>query len=208
MLVKVDRCRFPTLMTTVVTTALSLIVICSMAAPAHALKVMFGTRDYLVTIQDVDIKGPAGETLYLGHKYAHHSFIAPYMLSDDGYILGVVGQNRYFKLDASLIEQFQASGKLPKPLPPYEISIIDYLFGYMLWLIIAGIAVAGYFSSRKAARAKEALPFAHAGLAHEQAGQLDRLCSALKLVHREGVIRHAGGSGGQSGISRSYRAVG
>ena len=134
---------------------------------------MFGTQDHLVKIQDVDIKGPAGGTLYLGHKYAQHAFIAPYMLSDDGYILGVAGQNRYYKLDAKMIEQFQASGKLPKPLPPYEISIIDYLFGYLLWIVLAVLAVSIYFGSRKAAKAKEALPLAETGLAHEQAGQFD-----------------------------------
>lgn len=153
--------------------AVGIMTLALFATPAQAAKVMFGTQDHLVKIQDVDIKGPAGETLYLGHKYAQHAFIAPYMLSDDGYILGVAGQNRYYKLDAKMIEQFQASGKLPKPLPPYEISIIDYLFGYLLWIVLAVLAVSIYFGSRKAAKAKEALPLAETGLAHEQAGQFD-----------------------------------
>ncbi len=143
----------------------------SVPIPAQAAKALFGTQDHLVKLQDTDLKGPAGEALYLGHKYAQHSFIAPYMLSDDGYILGVVGQNRYFTLDAKLVDQLQATGKLPKPLPPYEISLFDYIFGYLLWIIIAGIAVSIYVAQRSSARAKLAIPFAHAGIAYEQAGQ-------------------------------------
>lgn len=153
--------------------ALFVMAACLLPLSAEAAKVMFGKQEHLEKLQDLEIKGPAGETLYLGHKYAHHSFIAPYMLSDDGYILGVVGQNRYFTLDPTLIEQLQATGKLPKPLPLYEISLFDYAFGYSLWILIAGVGVAIYFSRSKDAKAKEALPFARAGVAHEQAGQFD-----------------------------------
>jgi tetratricopeptide (TPR) repeat protein len=153
--------------------SLCLMAACLQPGPAAAAKVMFGTQEHLVKIQDLDFKGPAGETLYLGHKYAQHSFIAPYMLTDDGYILGVEGQNRYFALDANLIEKLQATGKLPKPLPPYEIALIDYLFGYLLWIAIAAIVIFFLLSRRKDARAKQALPFAQAGVAHEQAGRYD-----------------------------------
>jgi tetratricopeptide (TPR) repeat protein len=142
--------------------------------PAHAAKYVFGTKDYLNKIQDLDLKGPKGEVLYLGHKYSHHSFIAPYSLSDGGYILGITGQESYYKLDAGLIEKLQAEGKLPKPLPPYEISFWDYAFGHLLWIILACIAIAIYVSMRGDARKKKAVPFAEAGVAHEQSGDLDR----------------------------------
>jgi hypothetical protein len=52
-------------------------VTAALATPAAAARVRFGTQEYLQKIQDVDVKGPNGEALYLGYKYSHHSFIAP-----------------------------------------------------------------------------------------------------------------------------------
>ena len=118
-----------------------LCALAGLAPPAAAAKVMFGTKEHLHKIQDLDLKGPNGEALYLGYKYSHHAFIAPYRTTDDGYILGVVGEQRYYPLNAALIERLQAQKRLPVPLPPYELSTLDYLFGYVLWIIVAGITV-------------------------------------------------------------------
>ena len=107
-------------------------VFSSAVSPAHAAKIYFGTQDYLRPIQDVAIKGPNGEELYLGNKYSFHSFVMPYSLSDDGYILGVKGRNAIFLLDKTKIERFQASGPLPTPLPAYELSALDYVMGHLL----------------------------------------------------------------------------
>ena len=141
--------------------------------PASAAKVRFGTQEHLQKIEDIDLRGPNGEALYLGYKYSFHSFIAPYHLTDDGYILGVVGQQRYFALDAALIERLQAQRRLPTPLPAYSLSVIDYLFGYALWLVVAGVVVAMVFAGGRQRRQKQAVPFAEAGLAHHRAGNLD-----------------------------------
>jgi tetratricopeptide (TPR) repeat protein len=141
--------------------------------PAAAAKLMFGTKEYLHKIQDLDLRGPNGEALYLGYKYSHHAFIAPYRTTDDGYILGVVGEQRYYPLTAALIERLQAQRRLPVPLPPYELSALDYLFGYLLWIILAGVVVSILFSVLRQRRRKKALPFAEAGLAHHRAGNLD-----------------------------------
>ena len=121
---------------------------------------MFGTKEYLQKIQDLDLRGPNGEALYLGYKYSHHSFIAPYRTTDDGYILGVVGEQRYYPLNAALIERLQAQKRLPVPLPPYELSALDYLFGYLLWIILAGIGVSIVFSiyKQRSARRRCRLP--------------------------------------------------
>lgn len=140
------------------------------AAPACASKVMFGNQEHLEKLQDVDVKGLNGELLYLGYKYTHHAFIAPYYVSDDGYILGVRGQNRYYKLDADKIVQLQSQGLLPKPLPPYELSLVDYLVGYLAWFILAALAVGIWLSHRKNKRQNAALPIANAGLALERNG--------------------------------------
>ena len=88
------------------------------AAPAQAAKLYFGTQEYLRQIQDVEVKGPKGEALYLGHKYSFHSFILPYRMTDDGYVLGVRGEQSYFRLDDANIKSMQARGQLPSPLPP------------------------------------------------------------------------------------------
>lgn len=166
-------------------------------APAHAAKMMFGNQEYLEKIQDVDIKGSKGEALYLGYKYTHHAFVAPYYLSDDGYILGVVGQKSYYKLEAREIERLQASGLLPKPLPPYSIGIVDYAFGYLLWIILAGIGIATFFSMRKDKKVAAALPVAQEGLKLEQAGDFQgaiaKYGAALDIApkHAEILCRRA-----------------
>ena len=145
----------------------------ALAAPAAAAKVRFGTQEYLQKIQDVDVKGPNGEALYLGYKYSHHSFIAPYYTTDDGYILGVVGQQSYYPLDAALVERLQAQKLLPSPLPPYSLSALDYLIGYLLWFIVAGVVVSILFAWHKQRQQKQAVPFAAAGLAYHRSGNLD-----------------------------------
>ncbi|HXW30158.1 MAG TPA: hypothetical protein VEK55_12415, partial [Xanthobacteraceae bacterium] len=101
------------------------------ASPAAAAGGRFGTQEYLRPIQDVAIKGPNGEALYLGHKFSFYSFFLPYSLSDDGYILGVKGRDQYIRLDPASIARFQAGGQLPSPLPKYELSAVDYAFGHL-----------------------------------------------------------------------------
>lgn len=157
------------------------------APPAAAAKVRFGAQEYLQKIEDVDLRGSNGEALYLGYRYSFHSFIAPYRLTDDGYILGVVGQQSYYKLDPPLIERLQAQRRLPNPLPPYSISLLDYLMGHALWLIVAGAFAAVGVGIAVQNRQKRAVPFAEAGLAHHRAGNLD----AAIAEYGKALERHA-----------------
>jgi tetratricopeptide (TPR) repeat protein len=143
------------------------------AAPAQAAKLYFGAQEYLHKIQDVDIKGPKGEELYLGYKYSHHSFVLPYRTTDDGYILGVRGMRLYYRLDDANIKSLQARGLLPSPLPPYQLSLLDYALGYLLWpvlAVIAGLFVLPVFAKR---RRKRALPHLNDGLERHRTGDLD-----------------------------------
>jgi tetratricopeptide (TPR) repeat protein len=168
---------------------LAIAMICATAAfapPALAAKIMFGAKEYLQKLQDTDIKSPQGESLYLGYKYSHHALILPYRTTDDGYILGVVGQQRYYALDAALIARLQAQRLLPSPLPPYSISWLDYLIGYLLWFIVAGIAASIPLAWLKRRRQKQATPFAEAGLAHHRSGNLD----AAIAEYDEALKRH------------------
>jgi tetratricopeptide (TPR) repeat protein len=142
------------------------------AEPAQAAKLYFGTQEYLRQIQDVEVKGPKGEALYLGHKYSFHSFILPYRMSDDGYILGVRGQQSYFRLDDTNIKSMQARGQLPTPLPTYQLSLVDYAMGHGAWIalaVIIGLIPLSMISKR---RRKRALPHFEDGVARHQANDL------------------------------------
>jgi tetratricopeptide (TPR) repeat protein len=143
------------------------------AAPAQA-KLYFGTKDYLAHIQDVDVKGPGGESLYLAYKYSFHSFLLPAYVTEDGYVLAIKGRDAYFKLDDTRIKALQARGQLPSPLPPYELSWIDYAMGYSLWgagLVILGSIPLTMLGKR---RRKRALPHFEEALTHHRNGDLDR----------------------------------
>jgi Tfp pilus assembly protein PilF len=138
--------------------------------PAQAAKVYFGTQEYLRNIEDVEVKGPKGEALYLGHKYSFHSFILPYRLTDDGYILGIRGEQSYFRLDDTSIKSMQARGQLPSPLPPYELSVLDYAMGHGAWIALAVIIGLIPLSMLAKRRRKRALPHLEDGMARHQTG--------------------------------------
>jgi hypothetical protein len=108
----------------------------------------FGTEDHLRPIQDVAFKGPKGEALYLGYKFSYHCFILPYSVSDEGYVLGVKGTDTtYYRLTKAQIEQLQASGQLPSPLPSYQLSTSDYVMGHMLCAF--PVFIAGFYALRR-----------------------------------------------------------
>jgi hypothetical protein len=127
----------------------------ALATPALAAKLRFGPIEHLHKIQDTAIKSPKGEALYLGHLHTHHSFILPYYMTDDGYVLGVVGEKGYYPLGPDLLKRLQAQKVLPDPLPPYSLSWIDYIFGYILWFALAGIAIAIAYPYLKQRRQRE-----------------------------------------------------
>jgi hypothetical protein len=109
--------------------------------PAHA-KYSFGKQDNLHEIQQIKLKGPKGESLYLGYRTTAMNFFAGVYLKDQGYILGVrdVAEETYYQLDPKLIKELQSDGSLPKPLPKYEISSFDYFIGYLLWIVLFSAA--------------------------------------------------------------------
>src|SRR5207253_7660725 len=103
-----------------------------------------------------------------------YSFIMPYSLSDDGYILGVKGRDSYFRLNKADIEGFQARGQLPTPLPPYELSALDYAMGHILWAVPIFVAGAFGVTALKRRRRQRALPYFNSALGHSQNGAFDQ----------------------------------
>jgi tetratricopeptide (TPR) repeat protein len=142
-------------------------------SPAHAGKVCFGTQEFLTRIQDVTITGPKGENLYLGYKFSIHCFVFPYTLSDDGYVLGLKGREAYIRLDEASIDRYQATGLLPRPLPAYEISTLDYAMAHLFWAVLVIMAGSVIFAIPRTIRRRRARPYFESALAHGRNGNVN-----------------------------------
>lgn len=140
---------------------------------AEAAKLHFGTSERLNHIVDVNSKGPNGEALYLGYKTSTHSFILPYSMTDDGYILGIRGQDRYYRLTPEQTRDLQARNALPDPLPAYEISGLDWFFGHLAWVVLAGIGASIGWSAYQGSQKKKAEAIVAQANEHVRAGRLD-----------------------------------
>jgi len=105
-------------------------------AQAKRAMLSFGKQDYIRYIQNVDIVDGENRELYLGYLLTRVNFVGGLYLEDNGYVLGVKDKDIYYSLLTEDITDLQASGKLPKPLPEYKIGLMDYIFGYIVWLII------------------------------------------------------------------------
>jgi hypothetical protein len=104
--------------------------------PAEAKKLCFGTDEQLRFIQKVDAKGPKGEPLELARKIRMECFIAPYTVYDDGFVLKVAGEDLYYSLTPERIAEMQKRNELPTPLPPFELSRFDQVFGHLIWIVV------------------------------------------------------------------------
>lgn len=120
-----------------------------LSSPAQAYR--FGTDESITKIQDVTLKGPDDEALFLGHMTRTRWFLAGLYVEDAGYVLGVEGPGkRYFTMPTGeALAGFQRNGVLPSPLPGYSISAFDYIFGYSLWWALALGAALVWFGDRK-----------------------------------------------------------
>ena len=63
-------------------------------------RLMFGKQENLKEIQDIALRGPEGEDLYLGYKTTSFFFGDGVYMKDDGYVLGIRGQEQYYSLIA------------------------------------------------------------------------------------------------------------
>ena len=112
--------------------------------PAHAAY-RFGAEENIRFVANVTLQGPNGEKLYLARKLTTKSFLLPYTIHDDGFVLGVSGKvGGYYRMpEGADLKRFQDGGFLPEPLPDYKIGTLDLLFGHLLWAILLVIAVIG-----------------------------------------------------------------
>ena len=105
----------------------------------------FGTVEHITPIEDVGLKTPGGDPLYLGYKTSTVYFLGGVYVSDDGYVLGLRSEPKHYvdMPPAAMLADFQKQGALPDPLPPYHLDVSDYLWGYSLWIVLVPL-VAGY----------------------------------------------------------------
>ena len=112
-----------------------------LSTAADAARYQFGNVEDIHFIQDVDVTGSKGEKLYLAYKTSTMFALLPVYITDDGYVLGVSGEDSYYTLTEKQIADLQGSDLLPKPLPSYGLELMDYAFGYLLWLVLAGLVL-------------------------------------------------------------------
>jgi hypothetical protein len=135
---------------------LSLIVILLglSASPVRA-DMLFGPDESIHRITEIEIDE---KDYYLAFKTTIYFFVAGVYLSDDGYVLQEKhmvenGKSDWFiPLDPDEIRDLQAGGYLPDPLPRYAVPFWEYLFGYSLWLVVAGTAAFSALGAKLAPR--------------------------------------------------------
>lgn len=113
----------------------TLLFLC-VAGADSAQAMMFGRSEKIHEIQPID------DEFSLCHKLTIYYFVGGVYLKDEGYVAKERGiSDTYIPLTPGMIEELQSERLLPKPLPDYSIPLVDYLAGFSLWLIVAGIAL-------------------------------------------------------------------
>jgi hypothetical protein len=105
---------------------------------ANAARFHIGTDESIEFLVDVSLPPVDGKSFYIGHKKTQKIFGLPYYVKSDGLVLGVKGDSRkYLPLpEGAKLQVLQKAGLLPDPLPSAKLDLVDYLFGYSLWLAI------------------------------------------------------------------------
>ena len=115
-------------------------VFCLLCAPSgNAQGGLFGKQESIHEIQGIE-----GTRYTLCYKTTTTFFILGVSVSDDGYVVQSLEnllRKEYIPANSGLIEKFQREGLLPTPLPPYSISLEDYLIGHSLWIALIVIVV-------------------------------------------------------------------
>lgn len=132
----------------------------ALGGAAHAA-LKFGKSESIRFVANVPLEGPKGEKLFLGRMVAMDSFLLPYTVRDEGYVLGVSGESRrYFRMpEGEQLAALQRAGRLPDPLPTFALTRLDLAFGHALWIFLGAMGLwAAYAWLRPARRNPAGLP--------------------------------------------------
>tara|TARA_R110000764_G_scaffold110087_2_gene196389 strand:+ start:602 stop:1366 length:765 start_codon:yes stop_codon:yes gene_type:complete len=124
---------------------LAFIILVPNLVSARRVGGLFGKSDSIEEIIDLEVKGPNGEDIYLAYKTTGYFFFMGAYMSDDGYVLGIKGSSSYYPLDETQINTYQENGLLPNPLPNYKIPLMDWIWGFSLWILLLVLGILWFF---------------------------------------------------------------
>ena len=122
----------------------TILVLSGTQADARRGVLRFGMQEDIHFLQDVRLKGPRGQPLSLNYITRTRYFLAPIYVTAGGYALAIKGdRERYWNLPTGAeLARLQQSGALPNPLPPYRLTVGNYVMGYFLWVMLIGLGLA------------------------------------------------------------------
>lgn len=117
-----------------------------------------GREQKVYDIQDTGLVDPDGQPLTLAHVTTGWYVGLGFWLVDDGYVLRIKGQDRWYPIPMADLRRYSEAGKLPKPLPRYGIPPLALLHGFSGWLVVGAGAVGAllWLSRRRPARRRAA----------------------------------------------------
>ncbi|HVY90885.1 MAG TPA: hypothetical protein VG942_18605 [Hyphomonadaceae bacterium] len=120
-------------------------------APRADAAMMFGEQDNFKTLakltitqEQIDKDGLPKEWVGSPELVEHSTalfVLAGVWVTDKGYAIKPTTGDSYWDLDDSTVAGLQKLGVLPDPMPKHEMDIIDTIFGYSLYIVIAGLIV-------------------------------------------------------------------
>ena len=131
---------------------LAILALSATQADARRGVLQFGMQEDVHFLQNIRLKGPRGQMLYLGYITRTQNFFLPIYVTDGGYALATGDREGYFPVPTGAeLARLQEAGALPNPLPPYRLTVGNYVMGYFLWmmLIMLGLGFAIYSVLRK-----------------------------------------------------------
>jgi hypothetical protein len=120
------------------------------AGSAHAFGLKIGKAESIHHLADITERNEKGRKLNLSFKTTMVWFFGGVYLRDDGYVIGLKDDPKhYYRLTPEKIAEWQERQILPKPMPKYEISRMDYVYGYSLWIGLVPLVLYVLFASAR-----------------------------------------------------------
>ncbi|MDR3324128.1 MAG: hypothetical protein LBS89_07990 [Zoogloeaceae bacterium] len=129
------------------------------------IPVKFGSEPDISFLADTQLKeDDEGKVIAwkLGHKKTLEYLFFPYTVKDDGLVLYYQASAKsYYVMDVPEGEELaalQKEGLLPDPLPATKMTVQDYLFGYLLEILILALIAYGIWKKRRKKEPEETEP--------------------------------------------------